>query len=50
MSHRPLLYLDIDGVLLRERPNAVRARDASEVARHALLFRNRSVSAPCTAG
>lgn len=35
---RPILFVDIDGVILRERPNAVRARDAFEVASHALLF------------
>lgn len=37
-THRPILFLDIDGVLLRRRPDAVRLHDAYAVAPHALEF------------
>jgi hypothetical protein len=37
-SDRPILFLDVDGVLLRRRAGNMRGRDAYEVARHALPF------------
>jgi hypothetical protein len=38
MIERPILYLDIDGVILRRRLTSARVRDAFEVARHAPEF------------
>jgi hypothetical protein len=35
---RPILFLDVDGVLLRRRLDNMRGRDAYEIARHSLLF------------
>ena len=35
---RPILFLDVDGVLLRRRLGNMRGRDAYEIARHSLPF------------
>jgi hypothetical protein len=35
---RPILFLDVDGVLLRRRSGNMRGRDAYEIARHSLPF------------
>jgi hypothetical protein len=36
--HRPTLFLDVDGVVLRRRSGQMRARDAFEIAPHPLHF------------
>jgi hypothetical protein len=38
VSNRPILFLDVDGVVLRRRPGQMRRRDAFEIARLSLHF------------